>query len=157
MQTFIYTIFIILIIIMIILIGATIFFFFYEAKIEERDTYNDVEEKPERKYELIGQVQGTDGICKGTRVSLKAGQVCTLGKADNCDFQIASNIVSRMHCTIKLLENGAFEITDFSTNGIYYNSYKLEKNSPFQVPNNSLLAIGDANNIIRVVSKEQEI
>lgn len=157
MQTFIYTIFIILIIGMIILIGATIFFFFYEAKIEERDAYNDVEDEPEKNYELVGQVIGTYGVCEGMRVSLRAGNVCTLGKADNCDFQVRSNVVSRMHCTIKLLENGTFEITDFSTNGTYYNNYRLEKNSPFQVPGDALLAVGDANNIIRVISKEREM
>ena len=147
MQTFIYTFFILLIMGMIIVIGATIFFFIYETRHDEIEDSDDFV-TPEKKYVLIGKVRGVNGVSDGIIISLNVGQICTLGKASNCDFQIMNNVVSRMHCSIKLLENGAFEIMDFSTNGTYYNNYRLEKNTPFQVPSDSLLAIGDANNVI---------
>lgn len=156
MQTIIYTIFIILIIGMLILIGATIFFFFHEEKNAVADAYGG-DYETQKLSETTGLVIGTFGICEGTKVSLKKGQVCTVGKASNCDFQVMNNVVSRMHCTIKLLSNGTFEVTDFSTNGVYYNNYKLKKNTPFQVPNNSLLVIGNADNVIKLQTELKEI
>ena len=149
-----------LIVIILISIGIIIFQVRKDKYFTEKTLYGDMpdvqeEEKPET--EVVGIVQGVFGVGAGKQFIIKPGQSCSVGKSSECNIQIKSNIVSRLHCTIRMLSDEVFEVTDNSTNGTFYNNVRLEKGKPINVPRDAILALGDANNIIQVTVQEREI
>lgn len=150
-----------LIVIILISIGIIIFQARKEKYFTDQTLYGEsAEEEPkedEPQKEKIGVVIGVFGSCEGQQFVLRPGQKCSVGKSSECNFQIKNKVISRQHCTIRMLSEDVFEVTDHSTNGTFYNNVRLEKDKPLNIPKDAILALGDANNIIQVQVQEREI
>ena len=54
------------------------------------------------------------------------GNVRTLGRASGADFIVDGALVSRVHCRLTVLPDGALEVKDLeSTNGTYINGARV--------------------------------
>lgn len=55
------------------------------------------------------------------------GGVRTIGRATGADFIVDETLVSRVHCRLTMLDDGALEIRDLeSTNGTYVNGQRVQ-------------------------------
>jgi pSer/pThr/pTyr-binding forkhead associated (FHA) protein len=55
------------------------------------------------------------------------GEVRTLGRATGADFIVDAPLVSRVHCRLTVLADGALEVMDLaSTNGTFLNGRKID-------------------------------
>lgn len=98
----------------------------------------------------VGSVYGAFGIFCGQSYPMCIGQRCTVGRKSTCDIQLVHSQVSRMHCVIEMLPDGVFQVTDYSSNGTFYNDQKLKHGEPYRLPKGALLAIGDADNVLEL-------
>ncbi|MGN1164957.1 MAG: S8 family serine peptidase [Lachnospiraceae bacterium] len=105
-----------------------------------------------KSYEPVvsGAVVGEFGKFGGQSYPMFSNRPCVVGRKSSCDIQIVHKQVSRVHCSIRLMSDGRYQVTDYSGNGTYYNNQLLPKNKPCILPKGSLLAIGDADNILRL-------
>ena len=56
-----------------------------------------------------------------------SGHARTLGRAVGADFIVDAALVSRVHCRLTLLPDGALEVRDLeSTNGTFVNGQRIE-------------------------------
>ena len=78
------------------------------------------------------------------------GQQCVVGRKSNCDIQLVHGQVSRVHCVIEMLPDGVYQVTDYSSNGTFYNNQRLKSREPYRLPKGALLAIGDADNVLEL-------
>ena len=68
----------------------------------------------------------TDGVEEKT-FRLLSGVVRTLGRAPAADFIVDAALISRVHCRLTALPDGALEVRDLdSTNGTYVNGQRVE-------------------------------
>jgi pSer/pThr/pTyr-binding forkhead associated (FHA) protein len=68
----------------------------------------------------------TEGVEERT-FRLLSGGVRTLGRAAGADFIVDAALVSRVHCRLTALPDGALEVKDLdSTNGTYVNGTRVE-------------------------------
>lgn len=95
-----------------------------------------------------GYITGMFGKYQGRRYEIQTGMICTIGRSSSCNIQIIDNKVSRVHCTIELLPDGDYQVTERSSNGTFYNDVQLEKGKAYRIPKGALLAIGDADNVL---------
>jgi pSer/pThr/pTyr-binding forkhead associated (FHA) protein len=58
---------------------------------------------------------------------LLPGEPKTIGRATGADFILDAALVSRVHCRLRVLEDGALEVKDLeSTNGTFVNGTRIE-------------------------------
>jgi len=58
---------------------------------------------------------------------LLPGEPKTIGRATGADFIVDAALVSRVHCRLTVLEDGALEVKDLeSTNGTFVNGTRVE-------------------------------
>ncbi len=56
------------------------------------------------------------------------GAVKTIGRATRADFVVRAPLVSRFHCRLTALDNGALEVQDLeSTNGTFVNDRRIAR------------------------------
>ena len=68
----------------------------------------------------------TEGVAERTFRMLPGG-VRTLGRSTGADFIVDAALVSRVHCQVTVLQDGALELRDLdSTNGTYVNGKRME-------------------------------
>ncbi len=68
----------------------------------------------------------TEGLPERTFRMLPGG-VRTLGRSTGADFIVDAALVSRVHCQLTVLPDGALELRDLdSTNGTYVNGQRVE-------------------------------
>lgn len=102
---------------------------------------------PDKLYEKTGVIEGVFGEFLGKSLSLKPGMTCKIGREPECNIQLQHPKVSRIHCTIYFLQNGNYSVTDYSSNGTYYENLRLEKGVATEVQAGSHLVIGDADTV----------
>ena len=69
----------------------------------------------------------TEGVAERTFRMLPGG-VRTLGRSTGADFIVDAALVSRVHCQVTVLQDGALELRDLdSTNGTYVNGQRVER------------------------------
>jgi len=69
----------------------------------------------------------TEGVAERTFRMLPGG-VRTLGRSTGADFIVDAALVSRVHCRLTVLQDGALELRDLdSTNGTYVNGQRVEQ------------------------------
>ena len=69
----------------------------------------------------------TDGHPEKT-FRLLPGGVRTLGRATGADFIVDAALVSRVHCRLTVLPDGALEVRDLeSTNGTFVNGARIDR------------------------------
>ena len=51
---------------------------------------------------------------------------------------------------IKMQPDGVYQVTDYSSNGTYYNNKRLKYGDPYRLPKGALLALGDADNVLEL-------
>lgn len=80
-----------------------------------------------------------------------SGQV-TIGRDPMaCHIAMASEGVSRQHCTVAYDKNSQqYIVTDYSSNGTYAGNYKLPHGVPTMVAKGSILTLGNTNEQIRL-------
>ena len=98
-----------------------------------------------------GQVKGLFGSFMGRSYPVSSGMSYRIGRESSCDIQIVHKRVSRVHCTIELMPDGIYQVTDYSSNGTFYNNTKLQYGILYTIPRGSILAIGDADNVIQLM------
>jgi hypothetical protein len=99
---------------------------------------------------ICGYVYGAFGIYAGQQYPMWKGRECVVGRMSSCDIQLVHGQVSRTHCKILMMHDGVYQVTDYSTNGTYYNNQKLNYGEPYRLPKGALLAIGDADNVLEL-------
>ena len=92
-------------------------------------------------------VEGLFGDFQGRRFVIGEGEVCRIGRDSGCDIQISHPKVSRIHCAVKFLPNGNFEVTDYSYNGTYYENHPLPNSTAVQVQPGGKLVMGSTDNV----------
>ena len=101
-------------------------------------------------YTPTEAVYGAFGIFNGRSYPMAPGQRCTVGRKSICDIQLAHSQVSRLHCVIEMLPDNVYQVTDYSSNGTFYNDQRLKSREPYRLPKGALLAIGDADNVLEL-------
>jgi pSer/pThr/pTyr-binding forkhead associated (FHA) protein len=65
---------------------------------------------------------------EGFTFRLLPGTIKTVGRATRADFVLDVALVSRFHCRLTVLPNGALEVEDLqSTNGTFVNDARVER------------------------------
>ena len=105
-----------------------------------------------KKRKTSGMIVGLFGGLQGYEYPIATGQICTIGRQSDNDLCILhkNSKVSRHHCTIQLLPNGMYRVTDYSSNGTYSNNQRLPEKIPCDVPRGSLIVIGTPDNVIEL-------
>jgi len=68
----------------------------------------------------------TEGVPERT-FRMVPGGVRTIGRSTGADFIVDAALVSRVHCRLTVLGDGALELSDLeSTNGTYVNGTRVE-------------------------------
>ena len=98
-----------------------------------------------------GMIVGLFGSFSGQSVPMMINSMCSVGRDHTCNLRIMHKSISRMHCTIQLLSNGMYQVTDYSSNGTYYNNQRLMYGQAYMVPKGSILALGSADNVIQLM------
>lgn len=101
-----------------------------------------------------GHIECVAGTNKGYVYNTRSGEELIIGK----DPKIANIIispeykdVSRRHCSIKYSSNeGAYIVTDYSSNGTKVNGIRLESNKPTSVRKGSKISLGKGDNVFYV-------
>lgn len=73
----------------------------------------------------VGIIEGQFGAYQGKRCEIYAGTTYKIGRESGCDIQINHPKVSRIHCTVCKLPSGNYRITDYSSNGTFYENRRL--------------------------------
>ena len=102
-----------------------------------------------------GYICGVFGRFEGQVYPMDLGQECVVGRKADCDIQIIHGEISRIHCVIRMLPDGVFEVTDYSSNGTFYNNQKLKRKEPYRLPSGAILALGDADNVLELRREEK--
>ena len=100
---------------------------------------------PER--ELQACIEGLFGGYKGRRYILRLGECCRIGRDSGCDIQLHHSKVSRIHCAVRLMPDGRFEVTDHSYNGTFYENERLSNGVSTVIEAGGMLALGNADNV----------
>ena len=67
---------------------------------------------------------------EGFTFRLLPGTIKTVGRATRADFVLDVALVSRFHCRLTVLPNGALEVEDLQiTNGTFVNDARIERRS----------------------------
>lgn len=92
-------------------------------------------------------IEGLFGDYIGRRYILRSGENCRIGRDPGCDIQLDHPKVSRIHCAVKLLPAGRFEVTDYSFNGTYYENNSLPNGDAITVDAGGMLVVGCPDNV----------
>lgn len=103
-------------------------------------------------YESRGYavLEGLYGGFQGKQYRLEVGQMCKIGRESTCDIQLFHPKISRLHCTVTLLENGNLVITDYSANGTFYGNRQMPNGEAIEVRPGDKLVVGEADNVIQL-------
>lgn len=93
------------------------------------------------------EIEGMFGEFQGRRCRLGVGEVCRIGRDSGCDIKLSHPSVSRIHCAVKFLPNGTFEVTDYSYNGTYYENIALPNGKAVNVQPGGKLVAGSTDNV----------
>lgn len=76
-------------------------------------------------------------------------KIFTIGRGERCDIVIADNsdIVSRLHATIRIDSNDKIYITDQSRNGTYVNGIKMSSNVEIPVSRKDVISFAHIYNL----------
>lgn len=107
-------------------------------------------EAPSEHTPCAGYIYGAFGVYQGQMYPMYLGQECVVGRKTGSDIQIVHGEISRVHCVIKMLPDGVYQVTDYSSNGTYYNNKRLKYGDPYRLPKGALLALGDADNVLEL-------
>lgn len=99
---------------------------------------------------IHGTIEGIFGEFKGKQLSLNSGHIYKIGREAGCDIQLVHPKVSRVHCIIRVMPSGGYQITDYSYNGTFYENQRLPKNIMQEVEPGGMLVIGEADNVLRL-------
>lgn len=107
-------------------------------------------EAPSEHTPCAGYIYGAFGVYQGQMYPMYLGQECVVGRKTGSDIQIVHGEISRVHCVIKMQPDGVYQVTDYSSNGTYYNNKRLKYGDPYRLPKGALLALGDADNVLEL-------
>ena len=107
-------------------------------------------EAPSEHTPCAGYIYGAFGVYQGQMYPMYLGQECVVGRKSGSDIQIVHGEISRVHCVIKMQPDGVYQVTDYSSNGTYYNNKRLKYGDPYRLPKGALLALGDADNVLEL-------
>lgn len=107
-------------------------------------------EAPSEHTPCAGYIYGAFGVYQGQMYPMYLGQECVVGRKSGSDIQIVHGEISRVHCVIKMQPDGVYQVTDYSSNGTYYNNQRLKYGDPYRLPKGALLALGDADNVLEL-------
>ena len=93
------------------------------------------------------EIEGLFGNYKGKTFVFRGDESCRIGRDPGCDIQISHPKVSRIHCAVKALPGGKFEVTDYSYNGTFYENIVLPNGKAVVVQAGGMLVIGSADNV----------
>lgn len=98
---------------------------------------------------------GVAGMYAGSNFPLTPDQPVILGR-DGASAQIVfsqgAEKISRRHCEILFnSQTQQYRVTDFSSNGTYVNGNRLPSGSPIKVARGSQIALGNNNNVMKLV------
>lgn len=98
-------------------------------------------------------IYGVSGMYAGAEFTMKATDEFVIGRdgtLSNIIISTNGDKVSRRHCTIRFV-GGRYEVTDFSSNGTFYNNERLIKGQATPLPRGTTLVIGDKANQFRLM------
>ena len=73
---------------------------------------------------LLRALNGNDD--RALTFRLTAGSVKTMGRAQGADFCVDAPLVSRLHCRVSVMEDGAVQVVDLdSTNGTWIDGERI--------------------------------
>lgn len=98
-------------------------------------------------YEMKACIEGLFGDYVGRRHILRVGESCRIGRDQGCDIQLRHAKISRIHCAVKLLPDGRFEVTDHSYNGTFYENKAIPNGVTKVVEAGGMLALSDAEDV----------
>lgn len=110
--------------------------------------------EPKDKKSEIG-ILGVVGMYAGSMFPLEPGETVVIGRDQNVAqivFVNGAEKISRRHCSVMFSsKDNKYRVIDYSSNGTYIGGNALPKNSPVLVERGSALALGNTNNVIRLL------
>ncbi len=101
----------------------------------------------------FGTLEGLKGDYTSAVIKIMPGEVLSIGRdSKSCNVVIASEKVSRRHCTVEYdALNRCYIVTDLSSNGTLVNhSQQMKKSFPTKLQPGTVLSIGNEENVFRL-------
>lgn len=120
------------------------------GEVRKKETrYRPVEsgKSPVQSGSSKAEIEGLFGNYKGKTFVFRGDESCRIGRDSGCDIQISHPKVSRIHCAVKALPGGKFEVTDYSYNGTFYENIALPNGQAVVVQAGGMLVLGSADNV----------
>ena len=120
------------------------------GEVRKKETrYRPVEsgKSPVQSGSSKAEIEGLFGNYKGKTFVFRGDESCRIGRDSGCDIQISHPKVSRIHCAVRALPGGKFEVTDYSYNGTFYENIALPNGKAVVVQAGGMLVIGSADNV----------
>ena len=100
-------------------------------------------------------ILGVTGMYAGSLFPLQPDETVTIGRDKNVSqivFVNGAEKISRRHCTVRFSsKDQKYHVTDYSSNGTYIDGTALPKEQPVIVERGSSLALGNTNNVVRLL------
>ena len=98
----------------------------------------------------MGKVQCTKGAAMGRGFQLPKDRKVIVGKSpQKSNLVVNDQHISNIHCSIRYNpENNTYSVIDHSTNGVFVNGVRLQKDVPVIYPAGTVLSLADGNNEI---------
>lgn len=89
-----------------------------------------------------GAITIISGNTQGKRHLVQVGVMYSVGRSSSCQIQLQHTRISRLHCKIRLLPNGLYQVADYSSNGTWCNNQRMEKGRVYTLQRGTLLSVG---------------
>ena len=99
-----------------------------------------------------GAIECISGSKAGKSYDITNSGRITVGRDPNvCHITLSSEGISRQHCTISYdRTSGQYTVTDYSSNGTYAGSYRLQRGNAVQLSSGTILTLGATSEKIRL-------
>lgn len=97
-----------------------------------------------------GTITVMTGNTQGKRYLVQVGVMYVIGRSSSCQIQLQHTRISRLHCKIRLLPNGLYQVADYSSNGTWCNNQRMEKGKVYTIQTGALLAVGSSDVVLMI-------
>lgn len=91
-----------------------------------------------------GAITVMSGNTQEKRYLVQVGVMYSVGRSSSCQIQLQHTRISRLHCKIRLLPNGLYQVADYSSNGTWCNNQRMERGRVYTIQRGTLLAVGSS-------------
>ncbi len=99
---------------------------------------------------VVGSIEGMFGGFQGRTYQLHEGESCIIGRDSSCQIQLNNPKIGRKHCVVRKISYDTWQITDYSTNGTFYENNRMLSGIPTNVKSGGMLVIAEPNDVLQL-------